>query len=75
MARRTPHFARNPEGLGVLNVLHGLYPREAMNDADLRATVERLNASETRFAGRGRVYQGGLRKFEPGDLAAVPFES
>jgi adenine-specific DNA-methyltransferase len=75
MARRPPSFAYNPDGIGVLNVLHGLYPRTPMSEAVLRAIVRRLNSMTARFARHGRVYQGGLRKFEPSDLAEVPFDN
>jgi adenine-specific DNA-methyltransferase len=75
MARRPPSFAYNPDGIGVLNVLHGLYPRTPMSEAVLRAIVRRLNSMPARFARHGRVYQGGLRKFEPSDLAEVPFDN
>jgi adenine-specific DNA-methyltransferase len=74
MARRPPRFAYNADGLGVLNVLHGLYPRECMTEQRLRSTVARLNSMQTLFARHGRVYHGGLRKFEPSDLSAVAFE-
>jgi hypothetical protein len=73
MARRPPRFARNPEGLGILNVLHGLFPREPMSDDALQTMVERLNAMEARFERHGRLYHGGLRKFEPSDLSAIAF--
>jgi hypothetical protein len=56
-------------------VLHGLYPRTPMSEAVLRAIVRRLNSMPARFARHGRVYQGGLRKFEPSDLAEVPFDN
>jgi adenine-specific DNA-methyltransferase len=74
MARRPPYFATNPDGLAVLNIAHGLFPRTPMNCDALRDAVERLNATGAQFAGRGRTYHGGLQKFEPGDLAALPLE-
>jgi adenine-specific DNA-methyltransferase len=74
MARRAPRFALNPDGLGILNVLHGLYPREPMSEVELQTVVERLNSGEAHFARRGRTYHGGLRKFEPSDLAGVPLD-
>lgn len=72
MARRAPAFARNPDGLGLLNVAHGLYPRFPLNDAALDWVVERLNASRARFVGCGRRYHGGLEKFEPSEMEALP---
>jgi SAM-dependent methyltransferase len=74
MARRPPRFALNPDGLGILNVLHGLFPREPMSEVELQTVVDRLNSGEAHFARRGRTYHGGLRKFEPSDLAGVPLD-
>ena len=72
MARRPPAFVRNPLGAHHINVAHGLYPREPMTAEILDRLVDALSASVT-TAG-GRVYAGGLTKFEPGEMArlAVP---
>ena len=72
MARRPPAFVRNPAGAHHINVAHGLYPREPMPAAILDRLADSLSASVT-TAG-GRVYAGGLTKFEPGEMArlAVP---
>ena len=72
MARRPPAFVRNPAGAHHINVAHGLYPREPMPAAILDRLADALSASAT-TAG-GRVYAGGLTKFEPGEMArlAVP---
>jgi hypothetical protein len=72
MARRPPAFVRNPAGAHHVNVAHGLYPREPMTAVALDRLAEALSASAT-TAG-GRIYAGGLTKFEPGEMArlAVP---
>ncbi len=72
MARRPPAFVRNPAGAHHINVAHGLYPREPMTAAVLDRLADALSALTT-TAG-GRVYAGGLTKFEPGEMArlAVP---
>lgn len=73
MARRPPAFVRNPAGARHINVAHGLYPREPMTAAALDRLAEALSASVT-TAG-GRVYAGGLTKFEPGEMARLPVPS
>lgn len=72
MARQAPFFALNPDALVTLNVVHGLWPREPMNDDALRALVESLNRRRASFVGRGRTYHGGLEKFEPREMEALP---
>lgn len=71
MARRAPAFALNPDRLAVLNIAHGIYPREPMTDGDLAALVAHLNEASGRFRGYGRTYHGGLEKFEPGEMEAL----
>jgi len=71
MARQAPRFALNPEGLALLNIGHGLHPREPMAPAELRALVDALNAGRAALAGHGRTYHGGLEKFEPREMEAL----
>ena len=72
MARRPPAFVRNPAGAHHINVAHGLYPREPMTPAILDRLAGALSTTVT-TAG-GRIYAGGLAKFEPSEMArlAVP---
>jgi len=72
MARQAPVFARNPDRLGLINVAHGLYPRQPFNEASLDRIVNVLNATRESFVGRGRTYHGGLEKFEPREMEALP---
>ena len=72
MARQAPLFAANPDGLGLLNVAHGLHPHAPMEAATVALVVQILNANRASFIGRGRTYHGGLEKFEPGEMEALP---
>lgn len=71
MARRPPAFALNEDGLAILNVCHGLYPRVPLTQAQLKGLVNYLNALGTQLNGAGRTYQGGLQKFEPREMEAI----
>lgn len=70
MARRPPAFVLNSVGARHLNVAHGLYPREPMELEILAALVRYLCGSTS--LNFGRVYAGGLTKFEPGEMEKIP---
>lgn len=66
MARRAPAFVRNDARARHINIAHGLYPRQPMAPAALDRLAAHLRA--TVCADSGRMYAGGLSKFEPGDM-------
>lgn len=72
MARQLPAFVLNPVGARHINVAHGLYPREDLGQHVLSRLAEALRLG-TRMS-QGRVYAGGLTKFEPKEMErlAVP---
>lgn len=72
MARQAPMFALNPDGLLLLNIGHGLYPRTPMTKAKVKELAEALRGARAGFAGAGRTYHGGLEKFEPREMEALP---
>ncbi len=69
MGRRPPAFAFNAAGARLINVAHGLYPRQPLTEAQLRRLVQWLNANVSIEA--GRVYAGGLTKFEPSEAMRI----
>ena len=69
MGRRTPVFAANPWALSFINIAHGLYPRAPISAAGLQHILAHLNQSTTIFD--GRVYGGGMAKFEPSDVSRL----
>lgn len=71
MARRPPAFAFNPDGTLILNIAHGVYPRKRLSADKARSLVSALNEAAHTFAGNGRLYQGGLEKFEPREMEDV----
>ena len=73
MARRAPAFVRNKAGARLLNIAHGLYPREDMTDQQLTAVVKWLR--ENVKIESGRIYAGGLAKFEPKEVERLPMPS
>jgi adenine-specific DNA-methyltransferase len=72
MARQGPHFALNPDGLAIINVVHGIYPHRSINFTQLEELVVALNTAREGFRGHGRTYHGGLEKFEPREMEALP---
>ena len=69
MGRRPPVFSANPSRLSFVNIAHGLYPRQAMAPEALQRILDHLNRSTDIYG--GRVYGGGLAKFEPSDVARL----
>ena len=70
MARRPPAFVRNLAAARHLNIAHGLYPRDPLAAPLLDALAAALAGSVT--TGQGRVYAGGLVKFEPREMERLP---
>ena len=69
MARRPPAFALNPIGARLLNIAHGIYPREPLSPLALETLRDYLS-NEVRLSD-GRTYAGGLVKFEPKEMERV----
>lgn len=72
MARQPPMFAYNPDRLVPVNIAHGIYPHDTLSEDELLALVHALNHARHTFRGLGRTYQGGLEKFEPREMEALP---
>jgi methylase of polypeptide subunit release factors len=66
MARRPPAFVRNRARARHINIAHGLYPRQEFSEGVLGDLVEYLSRSVS--LAHGRVYAGGLTKFEPREM-------
>lgn len=69
MARSAPHFVRNAAGARHINIAHGLYPRQPLKIQTLDEIIRFLHATGTTDG--GRVYAGGLVKFEPKELERI----
>jgi adenine-specific DNA-methyltransferase len=69
MARHAPVFTLNAAGARHLNIAHGLYPREHLNEQQLLALVEYLSREVS--VADGRTYAGGLTKFEPREMERI----
>jgi hypothetical protein len=70
MARRPPAFVRNRARARHINIAHGLYPREPMAAGLLDRLVRFLRGASSLQG--GRVYAGGLTKFEPREMERIP---
>lgn len=70
MARQPPAFALNPDRCQIVNVLHGIHFLEQVDDETAAALVSWLNQYRETLDG-GRIYHGGLWKFEPRELEAI----
>jgi hypothetical protein len=57
-------------GARRVNIAHGLYPRDPLPPLALDRLAAYLRGSVT--AAHGRVYAGGLAKFEPGEMERLP---
>ncbi|MBB5707343.1 Eco57I restriction-modification methylase domain-containing protein [Sphingopyxis panaciterrulae] len=66
MARRPPGFVINKADARHINVAHGLYPRDTMNETVKKALVAYLQVNVSQRS--GRTYAGGLTKFEPREM-------
>jgi adenine-specific DNA-methyltransferase len=66
MARRAPAFVRNAACVRHINIAHGIYPRERMSQKTLNGLVLYLRSAVS--VHDGRVYAGGLTKFEPREM-------
>jgi adenine-specific DNA-methyltransferase len=66
MARRPPAFVRNRAEARHINIAHGLYPREPLDDVVLGHLVSHLSVVAS--TSDGRTYAGGLTKFEPREM-------
>jgi len=66
MARRPPVFVRNEAEARHINIAHGLYPRQPFSVGALERLARSLRERVT--LGDGRMYAGGLTKFEPREM-------
>lgn len=70
MARQAPSFVINEAGARHINIAHGLYPREVLSKELIETLAAYLRS--TASVDGGRVYAGGLTKFEPREMERIP---
>jgi adenine-specific DNA-methyltransferase len=73
MARRAPAFVRNLVDARHINIAHGLYPRDPMSAGLLNRLANFLSTAVSLH--QGRMYAGGLTKFEPREMERIPVPS
>lgn len=66
MARRPPAFAVNRADARLINIAHGLYPRDPMSVQAQKTLVRYMQTNISQRS--GRTYAGGLTKFEPREM-------
>lgn len=69
MARHAPSFVVNTTGLTMLNVIHGIYPKQPMSPKAVSRLADYLNKMTK--VSEGRMYSGGLVKFEPKEAESI----
>ena len=69
MARRAPAFVRNLAAARHINIAHGLYPRDPLPSRTLDKLVHFLSSGVS--LREGRMYAGGLTKFEPREMERI----
>lgn len=69
MGRRPPVFALNRAQAHLTNIAHGLYPRAPIRGRAVGQIVGWLNGNVA--IEDGRVYAGGLTKFEPSEAMRI----
>jgi hypothetical protein len=70
MARRPPAFVMNAASARHINIAHGLYPRQELPAHALQRLSQYLRRSTS--LSQGRMYAGGLTKFEPKEMERLP---
>jgi adenine-specific DNA-methyltransferase len=70
MARRPPAFVMNAANARHINIAHGLYPRQELPVHALQRLSQCLRRSIS--LSQGRMYAGGLTKFEPKEMERLP---